>query len=1752
MTETSSSPSPPSCSATSSPHPCSPLVLSTPLSHLFLRSLLPLFLLLLVLSLHPLPSHSFPASCSPYTAAVSQNCYLYLSTPIPFVSPSSANAYTSRYDCALALGYLLPCLLTTANASYATTYAALATTPCLLGRGSPSLVNHSQLTVVEVDSAGQAGLLSSYKHDNSSLNGNVGSCAGSALSVASAGVSFSGAACCSVDHALLLIAQQALSTIQAGISKSSYHLTPTNTAVPPSATQAGQAATAGLACPPAGLPSFPVSVRCNGPSALSAQAALVSQLCYFNPLLATPSPPPATLTTVGCALAWGEFALCQQALNNASAALLSSAAARLNARAHVAVVNVSACGSSCSSLSSGTATATSALLQATYLTLTGVGNCVYTPPQLPVASPTPCVSAAQSVQLYCQFNPRFILPTSLPPFLNKTECAVPFLSYAVCALSQVNQSGCNSQRSTPNVSLAAALQPTACSFDSKLLPLISRAITTVQTVNNTAATATALRRVNGGLCSATPAAVFSSCMGLDVNAAVNTTGLACPSMACAVAYASYAACFLAQHACTASSPMLRYPACPDVNHQVATFLSTCYSAVVSQSFTGYLYPPPAPLTGCSSTALSLFVANVQPTLSVPTCSVSSLFGGFSAAVLSTCYFYPLLASLPAVPSSCSVPCAWALTSYTQCQQRLLLSAVNRTLAIDSTLSAVQSRLLPVVQPASSSYSLSSSLCSLGQSCLGDVHLVPYLSTCLASLQSLPLLSCPATVSGLLCSSTPAAVSSACLGLNVANFTVTSGFGCPSRACAVAYTQYAACYLRQTPCHPQQLRSDGFVIGNASGVSQACPDVQGQVGSFLSICYQAALSNAYTGYLIPPPTLITTRCNYTAITPFQQTVLAPNSPVLTAATPCTAATLFSAFAPAVQQDCYFNPLLSDSPTYTSQCSPACSYALALYLRCYSALGNASANTLVRTNVTLTKGTPQPVVAPVFTSGSSSFTCGLGVACSFVVPFALQVYTATCLQLLQATAQTCLPVPAAIVVPPAPTANLSLLSTGGCVMYMQPVLVSCSLYVTLPIAFNTLYTRFPSGSLSKECAVAVARYASCYLTAQPLQSGNASCTGACSLNQDVVMLARLAVAALHNASVTGINPSTLSLITVNQETCSSVAPQLPALCGVQLSAGRLMVNYGVLNCTLACAQQLTVYAECRLRSTAVCANRTYPVQGAGALTSVTVPAYPSFPYPQASTNASVGQGRCVDVDSSLFAFLSFCNLTLTGNPPVPHSSSSSTAAAASSSLVSSSGVLSSRSSSRFSSSPSTAGPTSAPYVTSSSPPPTYSFALLLTMMGADFTVTINATLSCALTVPPLYSLNSVFTVVAMTGIRSFTSLTGAQPNATSLITGVAPPGSYGGSDNSMYPLQPSLLDQNGLDYLLSPAAPLGDVAGTYGFINLYSSNGVYKEEAQGGGVEPTISSSASLLPLFPTLSSSSPFVTSSPISSSSVHSYSLSSLLLPSSSPSQVSSSPLSSSVVSSSVPLSSSLSSSPLSSSAVSSSVSSSLLSSSPLSSSIPSSSLRSSSPLSSSAAVSSSAASSSVSSSVSSSSSPSSSVSPSPVSSSITSASSSSFLSSSPVSSSLSSSSPSTLSLGCPLSASLVVLDYIPLVNFTAPSAVVAIEPVGFGDALIVWGTFTTPASIPAFAVNQTFFQYTLPPQGAASSYSIEFGVYSTTTPYSLVYQGSYVYTPTTTSATNFFTVTVSAQQVSPGLTLQPNTGYYLGTSHIIRAATEC
>ena len=98
-----------------------------------------LSIVLAVLPSNPAVVSAYPSPCSQYIPPVSQNCYLYLSTPVPWSSfASSTNPYTSRYDCALALGYYLPCLVSTANSSYSSTYAALSSTPCLLGRGVPA------------------------------------------------------------------------------------------------------------------------------------------------------------------------------------------------------------------------------------------------------------------------------------------------------------------------------------------------------------------------------------------------------------------------------------------------------------------------------------------------------------------------------------------------------------------------------------------------------------------------------------------------------------------------------------------------------------------------------------------------------------------------------------------------------------------------------------------------------------------------------------------------------------------------------------------------------------------------------------------------------------------------------------------------------------------------------------------------------------------------------------------------------------------------------------------------------------------------------------------------------------------------------------------------------------------------------------------------------------------------------------------------------------------------------------------------------------------------------------------------------------------------------------------------------------------------------------------------------------------------------------------------------------------------------
>ena len=210
---------------------------------------LPLSLFLLHLLLLLCCSNLVSAIICPSSApAVAQNCYLFLSVPVPLALPSTANPYTSRYDCALALGHYIPCVVAAANASFASSYAALTTTPCLVGPGPPSLVNHSAVTVVEVDSLGHAGLSSNYRHDNSTLNGNIGSCVGSVYNAASAAVSSTGAQCCSSNiYAVLTpIAQAALTTIQNFQLKSTYTLTPINAPVPPNAVQTAQAATGHL------------------------------------------------------------------------------------------------------------------------------------------------------------------------------------------------------------------------------------------------------------------------------------------------------------------------------------------------------------------------------------------------------------------------------------------------------------------------------------------------------------------------------------------------------------------------------------------------------------------------------------------------------------------------------------------------------------------------------------------------------------------------------------------------------------------------------------------------------------------------------------------------------------------------------------------------------------------------------------------------------------------------------------------------------------------------------------------------------------------------------------------------------------------------------------------------------------------------------------------------------------------------------------------------------------------------------------------------------------------------------------------------------------------------------------------------------------------------------------------------------------------------------------------------------------------
>ena len=318
------------------------------------------------------------AACAVYVPAVEQNCYLHLDPPLPFAESANsnpANDYTSRYDCALALGYYLPCVLSTANRSYQAIYHSLASTPCLIGSQPVAVVNHSTLTVVEVDSQGAVGLLSSYKHDNSTLSGNVGSCAGSVNSNAAAGVSHTGGTCCSLDQSLQPIASAALITLQSGYGKSTYTLTPHNTPVLANSYQLQQQAVAAEMCPAANLPPFPVQVRCTSATSLLTLAGSVVQLCYFNPLypLNPVSSATLSLTRATCALSYAEFALCQLALNNASSHALATAASKSSLARNVTVTAAAGAGLISCCATPGVPTI-AVLLQIAYNTITGLGG----------------------------------------------------------------------------------------------------------------------------------------------------------------------------------------------------------------------------------------------------------------------------------------------------------------------------------------------------------------------------------------------------------------------------------------------------------------------------------------------------------------------------------------------------------------------------------------------------------------------------------------------------------------------------------------------------------------------------------------------------------------------------------------------------------------------------------------------------------------------------------------------------------------------------------------------------------------------------------------------------------------------------------------------------------------------------------------------------------------------------------------------------------------------------------------------------------------------------------------------------------------------------------------------------------------------------------------------------------------------------------------------------------------------------------
>lgn len=330
---------------------------------------------------------AYTPPCPTYAALVEQNCYIQLSAGQSFSSANPANAFTSRYDCALALGYYLPCAVRSANASYQSLYSSLAATPCLVGRPPVALANHSSsVTVVEVDSNGAAGLLSLYRHDNSTLNGNVGSCAGSLNNNAAAGVSRSGATCCNIDQGLQPAASATLTTLQALYGKYSYSLAPSNVALQPNAYQMQQRAVASQSCPPTRLPPAPVSGHfCTSIASLVPLAAAVNEYCYFNPLypLGPVASATASMARPDCAVAYTAFALCQVALNNASMHTLTAAASQSTRARNATVTAASGTGlSSC--CSSPGVPSTAAMLQLAYNTITGVGG------QSPATPLPPC------------------------------------------------------------------------------------------------------------------------------------------------------------------------------------------------------------------------------------------------------------------------------------------------------------------------------------------------------------------------------------------------------------------------------------------------------------------------------------------------------------------------------------------------------------------------------------------------------------------------------------------------------------------------------------------------------------------------------------------------------------------------------------------------------------------------------------------------------------------------------------------------------------------------------------------------------------------------------------------------------------------------------------------------------------------------------------------------------------------------------------------------------------------------------------------------------------------------------------------------------------------------------------------------------------------------------------------------------------------------------------------------------------------